>query len=46
MVENLNHWSVVIASYGIGVIGTAVLVLSSLLAMRNAEARKDKARDR
>lgn len=46
MYEGLNHWGFVIASYAIGVVGTAVLVLSSLLAMRRAEARRDRARGR
>lgn len=46
MAENLNHWTFVIASYAISVIGTVVLVASSLRAMRHAEARRDKARDR
>lgn len=45
MAENLNHWTFVIASYGISVIGTAALIASSLRAMRNAEARREKARD-
>lgn len=46
MYEGLNHWGFVIASYVISVAGTAVLVLSSLLAMRRAEARRDRARGR
>jgi nitrate reductase gamma subunit len=45
MGENLNHWTFVIASYAITMIGTAVLIGSSLLAMRRAEARKDRSRD-
>jgi heme exporter protein D len=45
MVENLDHWGFVIASYAITVIGTAVLVASSMLAMHRAEARKDRSRD-
>jgi nitrate reductase gamma subunit len=45
MVENLNHWAFVIASYALTVIGTATLVGSSLLAMRRAEARKDRTRE-
>lgn len=46
MYEGLNHWGFVIASYVISVVGTAGLVLSSLLAMRRAEARRDRARGR
>jgi heme exporter protein D len=45
MYEGLNHWSFVIASYAISVVGTAVLIGSSLLSMRKAEARRDKARE-
>lgn len=45
MYEGLNHWPFVIASYGVGLLGTAALVLSSLLAMRRAEARRDSARN-
>lgn len=45
MFENLNHLSFVIASYAIAVVGTAALVGASLLAMRRAEARKDRARE-
>ncbi len=44
MVEGLNHWNFVIASYALTLFGTAALVVSSLLAMRRAEARRDKAR--
>ncbi|MFM5925036.1 MAG: heme exporter protein CcmD [Novosphingobium sp.] len=46
MHEGLNHWTFVIASYAIAVAGTAILVISSLLAMRRAEARRDQARER
>lgn len=45
MAEDLNHWTFVVASYGLTVLGTLALVISSLLAMRRAEARKNKARD-
>jgi heme exporter protein D len=45
MAENLNHWTFVTASYAITVLGTALLIGSSLLAMRKAETRRDKARD-
>ncbi len=46
MYEGLNHWTFVTASYAITVAGTALLVLSSLLAMRRAEERRDQARGR
>lgn len=46
MSENLNHWTFVIASYAIGVGGTVVLVGWSWLAMRRAEARRDRSRER
>ena len=45
MYEGLNHWGFVIASYAIGLAGTALLIGHSLLAMRRAEARRDRARD-
>jgi heme exporter protein D len=45
MHEGLNHWTFVFAAYAIGVAGTALLVLSSVLAMRRAETRRDRARE-
>ncbi|HQV02889.1 MULTISPECIES: hypothetical protein [unclassified Novosphingobium] len=45
MYEGLNHWGFVIASYAIGLGGTALLILHSLLTMRRAEARRDRARE-
>ena len=44
MSENLNHWSFVIAAYAITLGGTALLVVTSWLAMRRAEARRERAR--
>ncbi|MEY2942627.1 MAG: hypothetical protein RLY97_641 [Pseudomonadota bacterium] len=44
MSEALNAWPYVIAAYGLGVGGTVVLALFSWLAMRRAEARRDKVR--
>ena len=41
MGENLQHWPFVIAAYGVGVIGTLVMVGWSWIAMRRAEARRD-----
>ena len=46
MYEGLNHWTFVIASYAIGVAATAALIGWSWLAMRRAEARRERSRDR
>jgi hypothetical protein len=43
--EGLNHWSFVIAAYVITAGGTVLLATSSWLAMRRAEARRDRARE-
>ena len=40
----MNSWPFVIAAYALAGGGTLVLVLSSLLAMRRAEAAADKSR--
>ena len=45
MSEGLNHWTFVLASYAIGVLGTALLIASSLIAMRRAEARRERSRE-
>lgn len=45
MSEGLNHWPFVIASYAIGVGATLGLVIWSWLAMRRAEARRDRSRE-
>ena len=44
MSEGLNHWHFVIAAYAITVGGTALLALSSWIAMRRAEARRERTR--
>ena len=44
MREALNQWDFVIAAYAIGVAGTTVLALWSWLAMRRAEARRERSR--
>lgn len=44
MREALDQWDFVIAAYAIGVLGTLGLVGWSYLAMRRAEARRDKVR--
>ncbi len=45
MREALDHWNFVLAAYVIGVGGTLVMVAWSWLAMRKAEARRDKVRE-
>ncbi len=46
MHEGLNHWTFVIAAYALGVGGTALLCAWSWIAMRRAEARRDRSRER
>ncbi len=46
MREILNQWDFVVASYAVGVIGTAAMIAWSWLAMRRAEARRDRSRER
>ncbi|MFM2302087.1 MAG: hypothetical protein RLZZ84_1823 [Pseudomonadota bacterium] len=46
MHEGLNHWHFVIAAYALGIGGTALLVGWSWIAMRRAEARRDRSRER
>ncbi|MBC2664861.1 hypothetical protein H7F51_04955 [Novosphingobium flavum] len=46
MHEALDQWTFVIAAYAIGLGGTAALIAQSWLAMRKAEARRDRARDK
>ena len=43
--EGLDPWPFVLAAYAVGIGGTAALVLHSWLAMRRAEARRDKSRE-
>ena len=45
MRESLDHWTFVIAAYAIGIVGTLALVGWSWLAMRRAEARRDRVRE-
>ena len=42
----IDPWFVVYASYGLGIGGTALMVGWSWLAMRAAEWRRDKSRER
>jgi hypothetical protein len=44
--ENLDHWQFVAASYVIGVGGTLATVAWSWIAMRRAERRRDRSRER
>ncbi|MCC6926381.1 hypothetical protein [Novosphingobium sp.] len=46
MSEGLNHWTFVIAAYALGVAGTAALVAQSWIAMRRAEVRRERSRER
>lgn len=46
MHEGLNHWHFVYAAYGLGVLGTLALIGQSWAAMRQAEARRDRSRER
>ena len=46
MRETLNQWNFVIAAYVIGVGAATAMALWSWLAMRRAEARRAKSRER
>jgi len=46
MREAMDPWTFVVASYAIGVGATAVMVAWSLVTMKRAEKRRDKARGR
>jgi uncharacterized membrane protein YgdD (TMEM256/DUF423 family) len=46
MRDTLDPWTIVYISYAIGIGGTAVMTGWSWLAMRAAEARRDKSRGR
>ncbi len=46
MRETLDPWSYVYAAYALGVAATVAMVAWSWLAMRAAEARRDKSRER
>ena len=41
----MNHWPFIIAAYAVTIVGTLTLVLSSYLAMREAEASADALRN-
>lgn len=46
MHENLNQLAYVYAAYALGVVGTAALVVQTVIAMRRAEARRERSRER
>lgn len=46
MRESLDQWSFVIAAYALGVGATVVTAAWSWLAMRRAERRRDRSRER
>lgn len=46
MRETLDPWLFVAVSYALGIAGTAAMIGWSWLAMRAAEARRDKSRER
>ena len=46
MSEGLQQWDFVLAAYGIGIAGTALLIGWAVAAMRRAEKRRDKVRQR
>jgi nitrate reductase gamma subunit len=46
MRETLDEWTFVVAAYVIGVSGTALMIGWSWLAMRRAEKRRERSRER
>ena len=44
MREALDQWNFVLAAYAVGILGTLVVAAWSWLAMRRAEARRDRIR--
>mgnify|MGYP000081226941 CR=1 FL=1 len=46
MHEGLNQWQFVIAAYALGLGGTLALVAGSWIAMRKAERRRDRSREK
>mgnify|MGYP000621717757 CR=1 FL=1 len=44
MREGLDQWDFVLASYGVGLVAIAALVIWSVIAMRRAEARREASR--
>ena len=46
MAETLDQWNFVYAAYAIGIAGTVIMVVWSWLAMRRAEARRERSREK
>jgi hypothetical protein len=46
MRETLDPWTFIYAAYAIGVGGTALMIVWSLLSMRKAERRRERSRER
>jgi len=46
MREALDHWPFIVAAYALGIVGTVVMIGWSWLAMRRAEARRERSRER
>ena len=46
MREGLDHWPFILASYALAIGGTLLLVAQSWLAMKRAEARRERSRER
>lgn len=46
MREALDQWTFVLAAYGVGVVGTLVMIAWAWLVMRRAEKRRDESRKR
>ena len=46
MHEGLNQWHYVIAAYVLGLGGTLALIGTSWMAMRRAESRRDRSREK
>ena len=46
MREGLDHWPFILASYVLAIGGTLLLVAQSWLAMKRAETRRERSRDR
>jgi hypothetical protein len=46
MSEGLQQWDFVVAAYSVGLFGTTAMIAWSLAAMRRAEKRRDRTRER
>lgn len=46
MREALDQWDFVLAAYALGVAGTVIMIGWSWIAMRRAEARRERSRER